>query len=176
MEPEIYIDFTDEDYKVFAEFTDLSIHERKQCIDDYDAAVALHVSINNQASKYNDEDFALALQLQEEEQKRVPPPISLAEQKLGQIHHEDSRNYRFYCPYGCGQIIEVSKTPEHDSGVYCGIFHCGRMADGSTIPQHASDAQIEQWRKEGKLKTKCGYQFKMTKVGTSYIIDKCNNL
>ncbi len=172
METGIYLDFTEHDYKVLSEF---NFQEQKQ-YDDYEFAVALQLAINDRGSQHIDGDYALALQLQEEEQKRIPPPISLAEQKLGQIHHKDGDNNRFYCPYGCGQFIEVSETPKHDSGVYCGIFRCGKMADGSIIPQHATDAQVEQWRKEGKLGTNCGRQFKMTKVDTTYKIEKCSNL
>ena len=156
----------------------------KQVQTDAEFARTLEEKDNLHNQKQFIEDAELAMQLHEEELKLrfnpEPKDIPIEEQKIGKVYFENVMNWYFFCPYGCGQLIEVSKAPEADSGIYCGIFHCGRYINdtGKTvpIPQHAKDDQIEEWREARRLVTPCGFQFCIRVEGRTLVIEQCSNL
>ena len=159
-----------------------SAEDLKDQENDLAAAFALHVALNEPVIEYPDDVLIAFATYQEEHDETTANDdynIPIEKQKLGQVYEDDGVFYKFYCPYGCGQPYRIMKTETPIEGVHCGKIHCGSYIDdqGSqvSIPQHATDAQVEEWRKGGRLMTFCGYQFKMVARDGSYSIEKCSN-
>jgi len=88
----------------------------------------------------------------------------IIDQKLGEIIETTDTFYRFYCPHGCGVLIEVPKDQ-----INCTIFRCGEDDNGKQIGQHITEEQASAL----KLDRGCSRQFRMIRTGSTYKIEKC---
>lgn len=179
-------ELSEEDIQIFHHFSFETTQEKNHDLfssenDDASYALALQLSFGGLIEHPQDEQ--LVLQMMKDDLNAAVGDdvdhIPLEKQKLGQIHSEDDKFYHFYCPYGCGQLYLISKIETPTEGVHCGKMHCGTYIDESKkqviIPQHATDAEVEKWRSEGRLQTFCGYQFKMVLENGKYTIKQCHN-